>query len=324
MEVTRDQLAEIMYRVRDSVCTGSSSLTPVDEFDPVATVTMSPVMPSERLLVRELVPDNTYQESVTLRGYVTARGTNDDLDTPPPMEDVSDALLSEVFDIGFDYWQDFPDNYSNLTVRFREAIQERSIWLQHEAKFRYEMRDAVFGVIGIGGIEIGNAPFRTGFSLGSSTFSDNIPSETPTIYAAYEVAGGGTWGGVNLAFDGRVAFVDNDNSGNPLSPQNKLYVGITFEVELAGQVIEGLFITANKTLPFWSASGTKVDERLILKLSGGIEVSCPLYGFAIEFDGGRIPLDSAEGTYSGTDWVFEATEWWPYAGEWNPNTGERL
>jgi hypothetical protein len=331
MEVTLDQLAEIMYRVRDSVCTGSSSLTPVDEFDPVATVAVTSIQPDERLLKTELVDSFSYQESVTIRGYVTARGTLDDLDTPPPMEDVSDVFLSEVYDIGFDYYLDDSDPYENLTVRFREAVQERSIWLQHENEFRYEMRDAVFGVVGFPSIDLGNGPFRTGFSFGSGTFSELIPTTAPAIYAAYPIAGGGSRAFVSLDFNGQVAFADDDNSGNPCSPGNRIYIGLNFSAGVIGGVIEGLVLQSNKGYQESSLTlGLEVEERLILKLSDNVEVSCPLYGFKIDFDGSATPLDDAEGSYYGTDWVFEATEWWPYSKDspalpvWNTETGAKL
>ena len=321
MKVTMTQLAEIMYRVNDAkwvsgeasqaYANGGGTLTFTTKFT-------SATPSSERVIWEYLADDgfgNFNAGAYSRRGYVAI----DQLDSPnQPLETYPDSWFSEVKYVitgGFDF-----SGEASVSQAYREAIRELSIWVSPIPAFENLGQDM---------ISPDADTFKTGFSVAAITLFPSIDTsslEVPTIYTSYSTISDGVNEGnaaaglVQLAFNGEVAWVDTNNSGSIIDPDNELYIGLTFRI-----------INARETSGTYDFSTLLSDlstpsselSLLKLKLSGVNQyVTAKIYGD--EVDDPRFFALGA-GTCSSTDWIFEATEWWPYqdgdGNVWSTTTG---
>ena len=312
MEVTRDQLAEIMYRVRDAKCV-SGSVTVSEGFEEMpsfeSTTAFNLGALPETLLEARRESDSWIS---SVRGYCTSSPA----ETPYiPMEDYDNTVFSSTYYFIVD----------DIEYRAaRDALREYAMWAAHDdADGNFEVAPTTeLGFASYSALNVSS--FRTGFSYNASTFiefGDSLPAGHYPYTTLFEV-GAGTpevpyyAAGVALEFDGKVAWIDDDERGDPLSGGNRIFLGARFAINSTKFAADHYFGTDTSTMSAYTAAGADV----VLRLSGaGNEVRAPLY-----FDPSIYGAGYDFAVEEISDWVFEATEWWPYAGEWNPNTGERL
>lgn len=293
MLVTLDQLAEIMYRVKDAVFTAGSigydyevdypyEDPPITKQGTAGTVFLG--TPQAALVTAYARGDYfNYSFYNCTRGFVASHYTGYPDPIPPS--------LSDFFGEGY------TTNYNHVN---RECLNEIGIWCPDY------------------GFLVGNAAndthFRCGFSHHvSSLASGNLvdPTLQYTIAATYQFDGeeiNYTSASINVSFDGNVAYIGN----NPMDQDAQLYIGIEM-------LVSGPRAAMTNT----AYGGYTVDSgaRFILKLSNDPEVSCPLYK---EDDSGY------NNTTVVSDFVLQATEWWPYAKDspavpvWDADTGVKL
>lgn len=334
MEVTLDQLAEIMYRVRDARWVSGTATQTLsylnDDLAPealIAVVTFTGYSPpSEK--VELWSSESELDAAYTRRGYATV--TNQD---PPdiPMGDYGSNLFSDTQYIE----SQNPGGTSHLA--YREAISERAMWAnafkdtQPKLVGHYnagEILGYVASIYGLGSPP--NDTFKTGFSFtGTSWMGSEV--ELPAIYAPFstfeDTQGGGTipyYGGAAfLTFSGQVAWIDSNNSGNPLDPLNKIYLGVAFNVRNSRGGDGDWTHATNKTDMEWAGSISEKLSDLKLKLHDGSFVTAAIYGSLFPWYS-----DGDDAIPTATDWIFEATEWWPYAKAggpvWDSDTGAKL
>lgn len=298
--VTQDQLAEIMYRVRDSVFSGSITETYNNGIDPPSLITLGiSGSPATNLVEFTSVVDGpgATVDWFVQRGYSTANAVGweayfkepYDIDTSFPM-----PLFSEAYD----------------------ADDERAMWIPNSSG------------IGFNGAGYPSSTFNddtpindfvTGFSHCFLGAWNNGNDFTYSGYKAYHNLGYSDDfpAAAYLAFGSQVAWVDENESGNPIDPLNKLYISLQFE-------IFGTFYTQE----LWSTSYSAISGNAFpmgvyfeIELQTGDVITCPLYS--------NKPYPDAAYTYSGAIRV-KATEWWPYAKDspavpvWDAGTGARL
>ena len=332
MLVTLDQLAEIMYRVKDARCIEGSAVSreyyEVGEVFEYYTGSMefTGVTPSTALV--EFDGSDPYTGvAYTSRGWCTVLSE----ESPAvPMTDYGSAYFSETT-----YLTTPSDIFGDYPIAFREAVAERAMWADRGVYDFTEtlstfLEDA--GTAGSGILKISSTDFRTGFSCRSSSWADDSTGYVPSIYAPTNTVedslGGGSavpyrFAGVELQFSGLVAWVDTNGSENPFDPANELYVGVRLYLLHSINGPDGRFSTDEDWL---AGSGSTVDTGglLKLKLSGsGNFATAKIYGIEeAEASPGYLAFESC------SDWVFEATEWWPYAKPggpvWNSATGAKL
>jgi hypothetical protein len=342
LEVTREQLEEIMYRVQDAKVTAGglsySMSSPTSGEDNTELSMDCDVLFDTGNPPAALVMVAANHDSY--RGYVTMRYMGDPEDEGyglPPMANVTSTTnIGAVYDVD--------ESNGAYALRVREAVAERGMWerygdndpyyLSGVAPTVYEMIDPYFS--NLEGLN-SPCPFRTGLSLLSSGMY-SPPADTNVI-GTY-VTSEGDWptgeheptlGGISaylfLEFPGQVAWVDLDESGNPFSPGNKLFVAISFRltssVDFPGYLPDSeIFITSLSETDYHGEYET-TDKTLSIVLASGT-VSCPLYVLPLG-DYGDITT-----SYTLANVVITATKWWPYAKNspaepvWNAATGAEL
>jgi hypothetical protein len=282
MLATADQLAEVMYRVRLSKFT-SGYFKKLDDFDELITYfealnTSTDPTTAEPLEIE--VIDFTL-EHLVVRGYGVAFSDEDgDLSG----EDVAASFLPYYGDkitvtpLGTDF-------------NYREALSEYCIFVPPYKRF------GVYDPV-----------FQTGFSFNNFYSTDLTSYNTFINYYALNVASS------DIAFSGEVGWVDVDGSGNPMSPNNEMYIGVDF-------IFFGNSISISTNIDwFYTLAGTETGADFVLELSGGQELKCPIYVENI-FDP-EFAFDSVQ------DVRLKAIEWWPYADAsgavWDEDTGLKL
>jgi hypothetical protein len=340
MEVTLDQLAEIMYRVRDAQWVSGTATRikqylddpEISTFTAVTTFTSYPP-PLEKVEYwhSEIDPGLGYplDAAYTRRGYVTV--TNQE--SPDiPMEDYGINLFSKTAYLGLQ----LPQAMSVTDyLAFRESINEISLWAnafkdtQPNLVGHYNSGEDLDSNSGYSGYLSSppNDTFKTGFSFTGSSWTDSYVE--PSIYAPFSTfedsqsPGAVPYygGGATIMFSGQVAWVDENGSGNPYDPMNKIYIGMEFYLRDSLDGTFGNFSHHTNKSVLNSQSGfvsSKLSD-LKLRLSDESFVKAAIYGS----EENEYELYT---TASATDWIFEAVEWWPYqnggGNVWNPATGE--
>jgi hypothetical protein len=155
----------------------------------------------------------------------------------------------------------------------------------------------------------GPSAHPTGFSHDVRALGYGILSPAPSWYHAYHDLDGNLFGGgATLEFNGQVAWLDDNASGNPLDPLNRRFLGVRFVIG-SSAYYTSFFDTLGGGA---SLAGSAEFE---LELSNSVVLSCPLY----------TGVFSEDYTCSGSIRAV-ATKWWPYkttAGDpaWNTTTG---
>ena len=241
MLVTLDQLAEIMYRVKDSWFTAgslvSSSTYEPWPGDPPVTVTTTTAFlntPDTELVAAVNIPGGgLFGSTFTyLRAYNTSN-------TVP-------AAFDSYFDAG----------YYIFGLMYRDCNTEIGIWYPD---YGYFFNDQ-------------NITFRTGFSHFVESRADFGPSPPPegfyTIATLQEYSTGydsyaNTFAEVN--FSGEVAYVGD----SPTSPTAQIYIGLEMGI--------GYSISTDVSTKIQYEYETYIGANFVLGLAGGDSVSCKLY-----------------------------------------------
>lgn len=326
MEVTRDQLAEIMYRVRDARWESGYSTQTVNvtnyeppEEDNFFTSILSFTADSPDTEKVQWWIDYT-DSAYTRRGFVT---TADLVSPAVPMDEYSVTYFSETayLDVG-----GTAGIGSSHSMAYREAIQERALWANAFADVDSTKQSHYLAEEAVDDFHPNpQDEFKTGFSIISSSWIEGDRVLPPPIYCAYNSFEDSAFPGffpyygarVHLIFSGDVAWVDDDESGNPFSGGNRLFIGVDFSIYNSFETALGPAFSTN--LGSMGSASSKLAD-LKLKLSGTDNyITAAIYG----------NTDSGWGTNTptSTDWIFEATEWWPYAKDspavpvWDTGTG---
>lgn len=283
LEVTPDQLHELFFRVRDTEWTSGTFSFVWDaggSFGGPFTTTLS-VPPSAarpaNLIEETVLADIGWGERIiqSQRGFsYKFKRTRNTFGLANRPAVVNDELLIADYasspDDPADIWRDITDH-------------ENGIWSMSQNAFSYlgfENTDSLT-----------NSPSGTGYNFNHAMIGRTVNSNTT------EAA---------LWFSGRIAWVDNDDSGDPFSPANQLFVGLTFRLESKKRV--GMGVAADiwiDSRPILWMTTQIPGPTIVLDLTSG-PVSFPTYcyGYAdmITFDGG-----------SGSDFIITAAAFWPYA-----------
>lgn len=325
MLVTPAQLFEIMYRVRDSKWTSGTATQTVDDGEDEffqSIVTFTAATPSSK--VQWEIQGGGLDAAYTRRAYTAV---NNDETPDQPMEEYGDDYFSTVAYLtvgGINGGSTYP-------LAWREAVREQSLFLN--ALRLTEPNHAGYYESGeiVDDLYISQSPadqIKNGFSFHGASWTDSFV--TPTIYAPFSTFEDSTAGPpypylgamVQLVFTRTVAWIDENNSGNPFDPLNKLYLGLKFNITNSFSGTSGLFSHSTFIESLEAPVSAKLAD-LKLKLSDGSFVTAPIYGSERELGFVAPTIATA------TDWVFEATEWWPYklkngSPAWNTTTGAPL
>jgi len=127
-----------------------------------------------------------------------------------------------------------------------------------------------------------------------------------------------------LEFFGGVAYIDDNNSGNPLDPLNRLFIGGYFYNIINIDSLSGLDSFTVASLKDDVSNEVETTARFVINFPGetGDEASCScaLYTQNTTY---------TDYTVTESDFVIEPTKWWPYDdGQgnpvWNDSTGVKL
>jgi hypothetical protein len=284
-----DKLEQVFYRVRDARWTAGSFTFHIndtegsgEEWDTI--IEIPAVEPTERLLATRDDVDFTEQ---TARGYVSF--ARDGFFNPPTLNGAPSGSFGETYTAAGEGYYDFSA---------ADAASEYAIWWTP-----YQSATGDFSFLDPG-------VFRTGYFFYSNFATD---MESPSLYVFTEFSDANDeypyfFCEALLHIHDTIAFVDNDESGDPFSPANDMYLRPEFSVE--GSTIRITTIAADLD---------PAGCDLVLELSGDKTLRCPLYF------GDSLFLVSS---FSGTDFVLTATKWWPYGASgderWDSTTGEPI
>ena len=250
MLVTIDQLAQIMYRVRDAWFTAGSAVSSYVVEDPYAdpptSITHTVTTAVQGTPIAQLVNSINTQDNPFGTTYSYARGYS-----------ASDTILQQ-FDSYFGEEYSYYDYYT-----FRDCTSEIGIWYPNYGK--------------LGGYLIStflDVGFRCGFSHIMECFTsyfglDPAPSGFYKITTTDSYSGGSSVTASNawVVFTGEVAYVGD----SPTSPTAEIYVGLKMYVD-AG------FNGINTSISYFSGTPAyDTGGKFVLGLAGGETVSCKLY-----------------------------------------------
>jgi len=292
MLATLDQVAEIMYRVRDAWFTSGSTVSSYVVEDPYAdpptSITHTVTTAVQGTPIAQLVNSINTRNNPFGTNYEYARAYH----------------VSESIPAKFDSY--FGEEYSLYGYdTFRDCNSEIGIWYPDYGI----LGGGIIGYYYPGNLDTG---FRCGFSHNVGSFAsyfglDPSPSGFYKVTTTDEYDGGSsvTGAGAWVIFTGEVAYVGD----SPTSPTAQLYVGLKIGCE------GGSFYGVNTSSDYFSGVPSyDTGANFVLGLAGGDSVSCKLY---------------SPDTYdSVSNFVLQAQEWWPYAKAggpvWNSATGAKL
>jgi hypothetical protein len=296
MEVTMAQIAEIFYRVKDAWFT-SGQYNGINDYLPsyIASykIEASTTAPSNR--VEWLYASSVFQN----RGY---HANADDINPlaesylEAEYDDGSGSMFREINDKEMGMWLPLPDTYSY-------PHWNGLSWLSVNA---FSM-------------------FQTNGGTDAVATSDYFKAEYLDYFDT-----GITGAGVRVLFNGEVAWLDLNGSGNPFDPLNKLYLNVEFGAYmlfnggyLSPYIGNSESYSLNTLLPYYEiCTNTNLLDtvigssyeicRYIIKL-GNSEASCPIYA------------TQPWGALNCYDFIHEAKLYFPYqdgnGDVWNPATG---
>lgn len=300
MLVKLDQLAEIDYRVKDAWFTSGivSTITDYGE-GPVAGVglSMTGATPPTQLITGDGY-DQFYIRGYCWWGnYLDLHADNAAYFGSPYGPDILPGAWPFATEYLADY---FPPTVEPWTTNGESLYRdmgdnERGIWLPEKQNIDPTVNETA---------KINGATTRTGFSHEISEYSN--------VYIYHSAPSQ-----LRLEIYPEVAWVDENLSGNPYDPSNKLYLKMRFGV--LGTASPG-DVVALDTMPD-SAYASYIEAcNLVFQLSNST-CTAQIYFYNLP---SNATLDYA------TDFVITAKEWWPYAKDspavpvWNTATGTKL
>jgi hypothetical protein len=301
MLVTRDQLAEIVYRVKDAWFTsGSVVTTPGGDPSSGLGLSMTGYDPPSQLITGD------GETEFYIRGYcwwgrfydlhVDDRlyfGTAYGPDILPKEYPFPTEFLAEFFPPTVEPWASEGENL------YRDAASnERLIWLPDRQDIDPLSEETA---------KINGATMRTAFSHeisdSNQTYIDHpAPSQ------------------LRLEIYPEVAWVDENESGNPFDPLNKLYLKLRFGLLGTAGPYD---VVALDSMPDSGFRSFTEATDLVFQLADST-TSAKLY-FYNEYDGEDAAIFA-----SASPFVVTAKAWWPYAkgspaeAVWDTTTGAKL
>jgi hypothetical protein len=302
LEVTREQLEEIAYRVKTcALIEGSIQSQVFDEPDSLVEVVGT--APASIVTIEEY--DETAPSiRLTARGYYHSwDGVASD-----EITDTQAAFFVDETSITLDPVDDFEavgiQLYKNL---------ENGMWAVNGSHLALVNNLLWFEVFNSG--LSGTSPTPFGFShLTASASSEpanyglvnSLTFEEETNYGAVASS---------LSSDLTVAWIDEDETGNPFSSGNRMFLRMEFRLSfrlIGVGWIETYDSINNPSFPETS------PFNVVIRMPSG-DLTFPVYQSA----GFDLPATAS-------DFVFEATSWWPYAKDnpavpvWDTATGAKL
>jgi hypothetical protein len=315
-EVTNDQLAEIMYRVKDSQLGGELVLDTGDYV--IEKYGFSGTPGSNLVESATATQSDEYEDEYSFYVY-SARGywTQDTDGYDGYFGDSYEVDTDLPFDLGGDHYD--------------AASNERAMWISKttnvgfnnpmtESGYDYRFKTGLnhFLCAGEIGEDYYGSPYLTNIvSLLSIPIA--YTKENDVVYSA-SVA--------YCRITGKVAWIDDNNSGNPFDPENRRFVGLEFQF-FAGTVPDLAFFITSQNYPVWvedfeewqyAEYHTNTGRTLSIPLQSGT-VTIPLYTTG--------PAADEYTTWSG-GLTLTPTKWWPYAianpaaAMWDKDTGTKL
>jgi hypothetical protein len=288
MEVTLDQLAEIMYRVRKSVVYGAITETYDNGIDPPSDITLGVAGTPAANQVEFTSVDDGFGYTVywfVQRGY----STNDPIGW--------ESYFGEPYAVNSIFTAQIPE-YEDCS----DADDERAMWIPDSSSVGFNNSN----------------DFKTGFSHYLAGTWNGGGDFTYSGYKAYINLGGAVdyTAIANLTFGKQIAWIDENGSGNPYDPLNKIYISLEFNIQ--GEFYTGEFWSTRLEI---SVNEYPMNVPFEIELTTGDVISCPMYG--------NRSISDPDYTYSGSIRA-TATEWWPYAKDnpavavWDTDNGAKL
>lgn len=353
MLVTRQQLEAIYYRVREAqVTSGSySSVVPYDNgVDPTGTATltwfMTAAAPGINLCeyaagewytirgycsftegISPIIPMGNYGSIFSAAYYVPTfyidGGTVANLAVRDALSETTlwaDGVIYDETLGGSDYppfsgKEGDSNGFFDAGFTLDGPSQPGSLNVNYVLPY-FNLGYALSGVGSLGG-----GAFRTGFSLSSETnYSVSTTGYATNSTLNIDVSNGEDSSGqssVNCAFNGRVAYVDNANNGDPFDPSNQIFLGLEFTAMVFYYPLVAV-VGTNNNLPYVGSYDSFTTLEFNFGDSGIPAATCKLYLFN---DIGELTVLEP--------FVYTATKWWPYANSdgtpvWDSTTGKKI
>lgn len=320
VEVTLEQLEELLYRVKDAWFTAGSFLARVtdtideDEFDAVS-IAIATGTPSPDYASYEEHSNDTV--TFVFRGY---HEYSNDIETNHlPFSD----YFGESYDVG-EYGVDwFGDTYRD--VKDNERIMFSDVFNRDLAKGQTNTVTGISHQIYYVGGSIGAGLPDVGYGLLSSGKSNGDEITAAGLFLSL-------WEDPWYGFDGtnglaRVAVIGNFE--NPASQGNRFFISLIFstahDYDGDGSSFIPPILSSNTVPSYYNLSASPVCN-LVIRLASG-DVTCPLYA---KMDPTMSESGDVYYSFSGTDFVLQAQEWWPYAKDspptpvWDSTTGVKF
>ena len=282
-----DKLEQVFYRVRDAKWESGLITFDIDDTEGSGlefeyTFQIPTVEPTAELFAARVTASEAFYASV--RGYVSVAREN--LFEHPTVNGSPAGSFGDTYYAGSGF-----DSYAAA-----DATSEYALWWPEYETF--------------GGVFFALSSFRTGFSF----YSEDDPSDaSPSLYAI-EASPEDGYSSCDAILDihETVAFIDNDTSGDPLSPANDLYIRPLFRVRAPG------FDLRNNSSNEFGDPLAAAGIDLVLELSDSKTLQCPLYYASSVF--------FIESVIASSDFVLKANKWWLYATKngdpaWDETTG---
>lgn len=300
VQVTRDQVAEIFYRVRDaSWISGNVNFqygaVPFDDHMDIHI----PQLSRPAALIQEM--DYSPDAHQSKRGFAFKSAGIQVFG--------GGSILLQTMVAGADasFGADYQAGAVDPADVWRDVLsKERGKWAADLIE-RYDPTDAIL----------------MGLAFHSHSVSGVLnDAATDGVYAFDSAFNGSGFEGADagVSFSGEVAWVDVNGSGNPLDPLNELYLGVIFTVQCNSNALVRPYAT---TLPIDPPAEISTGLKFIIRLPSG-DLSCDL---ALNPDDVAFtPYDS----HTGTDFILEADLFWasakndPDTAVWNTATGVKL
>lgn len=292
MRVTVDQLAELYYRVRDATWTGGS-MTMTNNYGNTASIYAGGASFRSALLIEDnKINASEYAQCQRGHSYRSIGFHGDwwvgqpygNSVAAPPTGRYGDDYQSGAYDPA-EVWRDILDD-------------ELGMWGYRDGVTGLTYRSSAVGLV-VGGVS--SIPPTYAFLS-----SNDVTTDSNTLNLC------------TLDFSGEVAWVDDDESGNPFSSGNRLFVGVRFAGEFwqegSALAVRSYLSSVRQDLAFVTGGG--IANYVQIELASGT-VTFPIYA-AVEGDFASWDLDTSY------PFVLTADKWWPYAKPDPDNPGETL
>lgn len=296
LEATLDQIAEIYHRARDSYLTGSITTTYTSSFDPellAITTTGFTGTPSTDLVESGVTSEG--ETTLSQRAYST--GSTGDV-----------AGFAQYFGSAYSVnGQDFYDANSELAIHSLPSNSYNP---------RTGLTQDFFATFSEDAVNFYPITMPSFYSAYHEIYRNDGYQPQSGIYI-YEAYAKFHYSAISIGAV-QIAWIDDNESGNPLDPLNRKFINFSFAFRQS--FIYGGNEAYYSTFHSNDTSTTSVNFNIELSTS---TLSCPLYA-----GGGGYPAFDGITHSGGINLV--VTKWWPYAKDspavpvWDADTGLKL